>query len=91
MRWRPQRVRNNSRILDDAIVLHAVARLLRIGEPSRAASAMQMAGDSRLAANFLRIAKSKDCIGRKLSNEMNAWVLGISLAPPMLTANFYGR
>ena len=51
---------------------------------------MQMAEVSRLAVNFLRIAKSKDCICGKLSNEMSAWVIGTSLALPLLTANFYG-
>ena len=43
---------------------------------------MQMAEFSRLAANILRIANDKDCVCRKLSNGMNAWVLGTSLALP---------
>jgi hypothetical protein len=68
--------------LGDVIALHAVARLLCIGEPSRAADALQMAEVSRLAANFLRIAKSKGCVCRKYSNEMTAWVIGIGLALP---------
>jgi hypothetical protein len=44
--------------LDDAILLHAVVRLLGPFSP-------QIAEFSRIAANVLRIAKEKDCAHHK--------------------------